>query len=426
MVLNRDAVLQVLRIPSAASAAAAAAALAADSDGVGAVVVGGGDGTTTAASATHSGAGGGVTLHELSQAFFSKKWLLRGSGLDVNAVGSSDVSRSSSVNNLNEQGGLSGFTPKGGSKYSAMKQSIGGGSGSGSTLNDRGDSAFEGLSSRDRAGTAGGGGGGLGTFGSINNLLREREKEYSFASTASATTPITPSSSGAAATAAGVAVGYGHGLKRSSRSFIVQQPTATGGAFTTSSYLVGAGSGTGPGIYGPPPGASAGGGGGGAAGGGGGGGLSQISVVGPGTFQALLEEDLQALEYGMVHGSLEGWRIGRVDQFTRRVYLELLIPNIDSYTITNKHANANFNSYYRSEDLNSFNSRKGSAVNSLRYIELMIVFPVKYAGFWFPTFHVENKSGLAVRTFFFSSRFCFDLSIISAFQYIASFLFCYF
>jgi hypothetical protein len=122
----------------------------------------------------------------------------------------------------------------------------------------------------------------------------------------------------------------------------------------------------------------------------------QLMMVGPVTFQSLLEDDLIALEYGINHGYLEGWRIGRIDQFSRRIFLELLIPNIDSYTITNKQNNASFTTYYRSEDVNSFYSQKRGG--SVRFVELMISFPVKYVNFWSPTFAIENKSGLAVRT----------------------------
>lgn len=121
----------------------------------------------------------------------------------------------------------------------------------------------------------------------------------------------------------------------------------------------------------------------------------QLQMVGPHTFHALLNEDIIALEYGINHGYLEGWRIGRIDQFFRRISLELLIPNIDSYTITNKHNNANFSSYYRSEDLNGFYNKKSSA--SVRTVELNLIFPVKYVNFWSPTFSVEDKSGLGVR-----------------------------
>jgi hypothetical protein len=112
------------------------------------------------------------------------------------------------------------------------------------------------------------------------------------------------------------------------------------------------------------------------------------------TFQSLLEDDIIALEYGINHGYLEGWRIGRVDQFARRIYLELLIPNIDSYTITNKHNNASFSGYYRTEDLNSFYQQKRTG--NVRFMELTVTFPVKFASFWNPTFAIENKSGLAV------------------------------
>ena len=146
-------------------------------------------------------------------------------------------------------------------------------------------------------------------------------------------------------------------------------------------------------------------------------------VVGPVTFYTLLEEDIMALEYCINHGHLEGWRISRIDQFSRRIVLELLIPNIDTYTITNKHANANFSSYYRSEDIKDlYHYRKSSAgggssggaqgqqqgtsasasasASSPRYMELTVTFPLKYAGFWSPTFEVEDKSGLGVSNCF--------------------------
>ena len=132
----------------------------------------------------------------------------------------------------------------------------------------------------------------------------------------------------------------------------------------------------------------------------------QLQMVGPVTFQNLLEDDLIALEYGINHGYLEGWRIGRIDPFTRRIFLELLIPNIDSYSIANKHNNASFNTFYRSEDLNSFYHQKRTA--NVRFVELAVTFPVKYCSFWSPTFAIENKSGLAVSYsfFYFSLFFC--------------------
>ena len=119
-----------------------------------------------------------------------------------------------------------------------------------------------------------------------------------------------------------------------------------------------------------------------------------LVVVGPVRFYSLLEEDINALEYGINHGYLEGWRIGRIDQFSRRIVLELLIPNIDSYTITNTQQNSSFSSYYRSEDLNSFYHKKGS--NSVRIMELVLLFPIKFINFWNPTFSIEDKTGLGV------------------------------
>jgi hypothetical protein len=141
----------------------------------------------------------------------------------------------------------------------------------------------------------------------------------------------------------------------------------------------------------------------------------QLMMVGPVTFQSLLEDDLIALEYGINHGYLEGWRIGRIDQFARRIYLELLIPNIDSNIITNKHSNASFTSYYRNEDLFAFYQQR--RLSSVRVVELIITFPVKFVDFWIPSFMIENKSGLAVRhctlriTFTFRCNRCFPCCV---------------
>ena len=120
-----------------------------------------------------------------------------------------------------------------------------------------------------------------------------------------------------------------------------------------------------------------------------------LMMVGPVRFYSLLEDDINALEYGINHGYLEGWRIGRIDQFSRRIVLELLIPNIDSYTITNTQQNASFSSYYRSEDLNSFYHKKSSS--HVRVMELALQFPIKFVNFWYPTFSIEDKTGLGVR-----------------------------
>ena len=124
-----------------------------------------------------------------------------------------------------------------------------------------------------------------------------------------------------------------------------------------------------------------------------------LMMVGPVRFYSLLEDDINALEYGINHGYLEGWRIGRIDQFSRRIVLELLIPNIDSYTITNTQQNASFSSYYRSEDLNSFYHKKSSS--HVRVMELALQFPIKFVNFWYPTFSIEDKTGLGVSLHFF-------------------------
>lgn len=123
-----------------------------------------------------------------------------------------------------------------------------------------------------------------------------------------------------------------------------------------------------------------------------------LIMVGPVRFYSLLEDDINALEYGINHNYLEGWRIGRIDQFSRRIVLELLIPNIDSYTITNTQQNASFSAYYRNEDLNSFYHKKGGN-SSVRVMELALLFPVKYVNFWCPTFSIEDKTGLGVSYF---------------------------
>lgn len=140
----------------------------------------------------------------------------------------------------------------------------------------------------------------------------------------------------------------------------------------------------------------------------------QLSVVGPITFTSLIEEDIHAIEYGISHGYLEGFKISRVDQFARKIHLELLVPNIDSYTITNKNYTTNFTSFYRSEDLHSFynnnnvnqssqinlsnnnNTNPKKNTNSLRTIELVIIFSIKFQLFWYPTFTTEDKTGLEV------------------------------
>jgi hypothetical protein len=83
-------------------------------------------------------------------------------------------------------------------------------------------------------------------------------------------------------------------------------------------------------------------------------------------FKDIIEEDIHAIEYGISHGYLEGFKISRVDQFARKIHLELLVPNIDSYTITNKNYTTNFTSFYRSEDLHSFynnNVNQSSQIN---------------------------------------------------------------
>lgn len=134
-------------------------------------------------------------------------------------------------------------------------------------------------------------------------------------------------------------------------------------------------------------------------------------VIGPHTFRALLEEDFQTLEKGVLNGSLEGIRLSRIDQFARRVMIELLIPTAG--TFPNRGANKlvshplgmfrlsvnNVMSHYKTDDLLQFYKTGVSHMS----VELGISFPVKFHHFWHPSFTVEDKSGLEFGEQFFMS-----------------------
>jgi len=123
-------------------------------------------------------------------------------------------------------------------------------------------------------------------------------------------------------------------------------------------------------------------------------GNSATAVVGPALFCSLIEEDVGVVNHCMSNGALKGCRIS-VDQFLRRVYVELLIPNIDLFPITNKNSSS-FDSYYQPEELQHFKSTRRSP-DSIRIVELVVSFPVKYASFWSPSLCVDDRSGLEVR-----------------------------
>jgi hypothetical protein len=141
-------------------------------------------------------------------------------------------------------------------------------------------------------------------------------------------------------------------------------------------------------------------------------------VVGPLSFLSLLEDELTVLDSAIrsSNGLLEGLRIERLDQFARRIVLEVLIPSIDSYAMRNKIGSiASLGSaghdgalahYYRSEDLHQF-LKKGAGFTSsaavqvhssctVRSVSLIISFPIKYSGFWMPSFVVDNKANIEV------------------------------
>lgn len=117
------------------------------------------------------------------------------------------------------------------------------------------------------------------------------------------------------------------------------------------------------------------------------------AVVGPGTFSSLIEEDVGVVNHYIGNGALKGCRIS-VDQFLRRVYVELLIPNIDLFPISNTNSSS-FDSYYQPEELLHFKSARRPS-DSIRIMELVISFPVKYASFWSPSLSVDDRSGLEV------------------------------
>jgi hypothetical protein len=117
-------------------------------------------------------------------------------------------------------------------------------------------------------------------------------------------------------------------------------------------------------------------------------------VVGPRTFLKQLTTDLQAVEHGIFIGKqLEGLRIFRVDQFSRRITLELLIPNAAAaVSLSASHHNNTFAGYYKSDDLYHF-YKSGACIKS---IDLHITFPIKLQQLWNPTFSIESRYGFEV------------------------------
>ena len=102
---------------------------------------------------------------------------------------------------------------------------------------------------------------------------------------------------------------------------------------------------------------------------------TKLGPVGPHTFLALIEETVGSLELSIASGLLAGMRISHIDQFARRIHLELLIPTKDPLMTKNYN-------YYYNEDLKRF--RKNGAVNG-RIIELVFSFPLKQHYFWTAT-----------------------------------------
>lgn len=123
-------------------------------------------------------------------------------------------------------------------------------------------------------------------------------------------------------------------------------------------------------------------------------GNSAAAVVGPSTFCSLIEEDVGVVNHYIGNGALKGCRLS-VDQFLRRVYVELLIPNIDLFPISNTNSSS-FDSYYQPEELLHFKSARRPA-DSIRIMELVVSFPVKYATFWSPSLSLDDRSGLEVQ-----------------------------
>eukprot|EP00597_Dinobryon_sp_UTEXLB2267_P011607 CAMPEP_0170132396 /NCGR_PEP_ID=MMETSP0020_2-20130122/23834_1 /TAXON_ID=98059 /ORGANISM="Dinobryon sp., Strain UTEXLB2267" /LENGTH=956 /DNA_ID=CAMNT_0010367685 /DNA_START=335 /DNA_END=3205 /DNA_ORIENTATION=- len=113
------------------------------------------------------------------------------------------------------------------------------------------------------------------------------------------------------------------------------------------------------------------------------------SVVGPVSFAALIDRDFVALVSHLNGNPSDGLKINGIDNFTRRIFLELLIPAMDSHSFTSKSRSHSFSSYYKADDLAKFHSQ-GVCSKS---IELVLCFPMKYSKFWFPTFVLESKNG---------------------------------
>jgi hypothetical protein len=91
-------------------------------------------------------------------------------------------------------------------------------------------------------------------------------------------------------------------------------------------------------------------------------------------------------------GSLEGVKIGNVDQFRRQVEIEFLLPASDGFSITTKNSSAFFNSYYTTDELYTFFNERTPE----RSLSLVIQFPLKYSHFWMPKFCVINNSTFQV------------------------------
>lgn len=108
-------------------------------------------------------------------------------------------------------------------------------------------------------------------------------------------------------------------------------------------------------------------------------------VVGPIRFISLLQEELLAVEAGLRTKTLEGIRIGLINQFTRTIVLESLVP---SGAISTKVQNFSFPYFSRSAYKSSADSQT---------VHLIITFPKKFSQFWTSmTFSIENKSTFKV------------------------------
>lgn len=131
-------------------------------------------------------------------------------------------------------------------------------------------------------------------------------------------------------------------------------------------------------------------------------GTSNLTVVGPTTFSALIDDDVRYVDQYISSYGIKGCRM-TVDQFLRRVYLELLIPSMDLLPISNTKSSS-FDIFYQPDELLHFNSSSsrdgrdgGLLAGSVRTVSLIVSFPAKYASFWYPSLYVEDKSYLEVR-----------------------------